>query len=105
MNKRDTRIARQAQSGENLTATWIDEDTVKLEVNGKSFTVTTHTDFTATDKDILEELDTQLSLCGECDDPQIRQLKFCKVRKHIQAALNAAYHPATLNRTFSRSGM
>ena len=50
MNKRDTRIARQAQSGENLTATWIDEDTVKLEVNGKSFTVTTHTDFTATDK-------------------------------------------------------
>lgn len=77
-----------AQSGENLTATWIDENTVEFQVNGKASIIRTTTDLTPLSKNSLEELDSQLYYCGESDDPQIRQLKFCAVRKHIQATLN-----------------
>jgi len=93
MNKRKRQIAtaedlKEAQSGENLTAQWIDENTVEFQINEKAFIITTTSDLTALSKNSLEELDSQLYYYGECDDPQIRQLKFCAVRKHIQATLN-----------------
>ena len=74
-------------------------------MNGKSFTVTTHTDFTVTSKDILEELRYATVFVWRMRRPANQAIRVGKVRKHIQAALNAAYHPETLNRTFSRSGM
>lgn len=79
------------QSCENLNVKQILDEVYEFQVidyskSYESFVITPHTDLSGISASILEQLDTQMYMCGESDDYDERDAKFSKTRKHIQAA-------------------
>lgn len=84
------------QSGENLYCDKAGEEVYRFRVCDQSppyskyepWFVTPETDLSAVSLKILEEMDTQMYYCGECDDDESRETKFSRTRKHIQGAIS-----------------
>jgi hypothetical protein len=84
------------QSGENLYCDKTGDDQYRFRVceDGREYepwTVTPETDLSEVPLEILEEMDTQMYYCGECDD-ESRDAKFSKTRKHIQQRIDELRH-------------
>ena len=83
------------QSGENLYCETAGEEQYRFRVCDQSpprrkyepWFVTPETDLSGVPLDILEQMDTQMYYCGECDDDESRATKFSETRKHIQRAM------------------
>ena len=82
------------QSGENLSCEKAGDERYRFQVRDQTpprreyepWFVTPETDLSEVPSEILQEMDYQMSYCGECDD-ESRDAKFSETRKHIQWAI------------------
>jgi hypothetical protein len=84
------------QSGENLDCAKAGDEQYRFQVCDQGppcrtyepWVVTPETDLSGVPSEVLQEMDYQMSYCGECDDDESRETKFSRTRKHIQRAIS-----------------
>lgn len=79
------------QSGENLSCEKVGDEQYRFQVHEKRheyepWIVTPGTDLSDLPIEILEQMDQQMSYCGEVEET--RDAKFSETRKHIQRTMN-----------------
>ncbi len=79
------------QSGENLSCEKVGDEQYRFQVGEKGreyepWTVTPSTDLSAVPSEMLQEMDHQMSYCGESEE--MRDAKFSETRKHVQWAIS-----------------
>jgi len=79
------------QSGENLSCEKAGDELYRFQVCEKGreyepWIVTPATDLSEVPLDILEQMDHQMSYCGECE--ATRDAKFSETRKHVQRTIS-----------------
>jgi hypothetical protein len=82
------------QSGENLYCEKAGDERYRFQVRDQTppwreyepWFVTPEADLSDVATEILQEMDCQMSYCGECDD-ESRDAKFSETRKHVQRTI------------------